>query len=93
MRLALLAVAAVGVAACTAEAPTRSPGPATSSPPPTSLQALLDAEMASIPARGGIWVKHLTTGEEAGVQADDVFNSASVIKIPVAVKALEMAGA
>ena len=41
----------------------------------------------------GIWVKHLTTGEEGAVRADETFNSASVIKIPVAVQALEMADA
>ena len=56
---------------------------------PASLQALLDAELPKIPARAGIWVKHLTTGEEGAVHADEVFNSASVIKIPVAVQALE----
>ncbi|MGE0811925.1 MAG: serine hydrolase [Vicinamibacterales bacterium] len=93
MRLALLTLAAAGLAACTAEPPTRSLGPPTSTPPPATLQALLDAEMSTMPARGGIWVKHLTTGEEGGVRADDVFNSASVIKIPVAVKVLEMAEA
>jgi beta-lactamase class A len=38
-------------------------------------------------------VKHLTTGEEAAVNADQTFNSASVIKIPVAVQALEMVDA
>ena len=34
-----------------------------------------------------------TTGEEAAVRGDEVFNSASVIKIPVAIQALEMAEA
>jgi beta-lactamase class A len=58
-----------------------------------SLQALLDAELPKIPARAGIWVKHLTTGEEGGSRVDETFNSASVIKIPVAVQALEMAEA
>ena len=62
-------------------------------PRPASLQALLDAALPKIPARSGIWVKHLTTGEEGAVRADEVFNSASVIKIPVAVQALEMADA
>ena len=38
-----------------------------------------------------MWVKHLTTGEEAGVRADEMFNSASVIKIPVLVLAFQMA--
>ena len=60
---------------------------------PASLQALLDRELPKIPARAGIWVKHLTTGEEGAVNADQMFNSASVIKIPVAAQALEMVDA
>jgi beta-lactamase class A len=60
-------------------------------PSPASLQQLLETELARIPARAGIWVKHVSTGEEAGVRADDLFNSASVIKIPVLVLAFQMA--
>ncbi|MFN7976593.1 MAG: serine hydrolase [Vicinamibacterales bacterium] len=96
-RLASLALAAAITTACTAQAPTRDSAtaatPAATPKAPASLQALIDAEMPTIPSRAGIWVKHLTTGEEAAFHADDVFNSASVIKIPVAVLALEMADA
>ena len=49
----------------------------------TGLQRLLDAELARFPGRAGIWVKHLTTGDSASVRADEAFNSASVIKLPV----------
>src|SRR5688500_16759566 len=56
---------------------------------PSGLQNVLDAELARFPARTGVWVKHLTTGEIAAVRADDTFNSASVIKIPVLVLAYE----
>jgi beta-lactamase class A len=94
MRIALFVVAAALAVGCSAQAPT--PGaPATTAPTlrATSLQALVDAELPAIPARSGIWVKHLPSGEEAAVRADEVFNSASVIKIPVAVQALEMAAA
>jgi len=59
--------------------------------PASGLQRLLDAELARFPGRAGIWVKHLTTGEEAGVRADETFNSASVIKIPVMVLAYQLA--
>jgi beta-lactamase class A len=55
------------------------------------LQKLLDAELARFPGQAGVWVKHLSTGEEAGVRADEMFNSASVIKIPVLVLAYELA--
>ena len=42
--------------------------------PPSSrtasgLQRLLDAELARVPGTAGVWVKHLTTGEEAAVNA------------------------
>jgi len=58
---------------------------------PSGLQRLLEADLARFPGRAGVWVKHLTTGEEAGVRADETFNSASVIKIPVLVLAFELA--
>jgi beta-lactamase class A len=57
----------------------------------SGLQRLLDAELARFPAKAGVWVKHLTTGEEASVRGDEAFNSASVIKIPVMVLAFQMA--
>jgi beta-lactamase class A len=92
--LSSLILLAVFLAACSAPPPS-APAPATPAAPPApaSLQALLDAEMPKIPARAGIWVKHLTTGETGAVAADQMFNSASVIKIPVALQALEMADA
>ncbi len=55
------------------------------------LQHILEAELARFPGKAGIWVKHLTLGEEAAVHADDSFNSASVIKLPVLVLAMQMA--
>lgn len=55
------------------------------------LQRLLSAELARFPGKAGVWVKHLTTGEEAGTRANETFNSASVIKIPVLVLAMQMA--
>jgi beta-lactamase class A len=55
------------------------------------LQRLLDAELARFPATAGIYVKHLTTGEEAAIRGDETFNSASVIKIPIMVLAYQLA--
>jgi beta-lactamase class A len=60
-------------------------------PSPSGLQRLLDAELARFPGKAGVWVKHLTTGEEAAVRADEGFNSASVIKLAVLVLAFRMA--
>ncbi len=55
------------------------------------LQRLLEAELARFPATSGIYVKHLSTGESAAVRADETFNSASVIKIPIMVLAHQLA--
>jgi beta-lactamase class A len=58
---------------------------------PSPLKVFLARTVAEFPGTAGIWVKHLTTGESAGVQDTDLLNSASVIKIPVLVLAFQMA--
>lgn len=55
------------------------------------LHALLESELAAFPATTGVHVKHLVTGEEAGVRADQDFSTASVIKLAFMVKAYQMA--
>ena len=57
----------------------------------TQRAGLLEAELSRFPARAGVYVKHLKTGEEAGVRADEAFNSMSVIKIPIMVRAFQLA--
>jgi len=83
MRAAVIAFATIGVFG-SAEAQGSANAQA-------GLQRLLDAELARFPGKAGVWVKHLALGEEAGVRADEAFNSASVIKIPVLVLAMQMA--
>ena len=58
---------------------------------PTPLHSFLSRTASEFPGKAGIWVKHLTTGETAGVRDGEMFNSASVIKIPVLVLAFQMA--
>jgi len=88
-RRVVAGIAAAGiVAASLAGRPAWSQQP---SRPSSGLQRLLDSELARFPAKAGVWVKNLKTGEEAAVHADDAFNSASVIKIPVMVLAFQMA--
>ena len=60
-------------------------------PPARRLQRVLDSALTGFPARVGVYVKHLTTGEEAASHADDTFNTASVIKLPVLVLAMQLA--
>jgi beta-lactamase class A len=58
---------------------------------PAQLPDLLTRSAADFPGKAGIWVKHLKTGASAGVRENEIFNSASVIKIPVLVLAFQMA--
>jgi beta-lactamase class A len=58
---------------------------------PSALHDLLTRTANEFPGKAGIWVKHLATNDTAGVRDADMFNSASVIKIPVLVLAFQMA--
>ena len=58
---------------------------------PSPLQVFLARTVAEFPGHAGIWVKHLTTGESAGIEDTELVNSASVIKLPVLVLAFQMA--
>ncbi|HEX7284498.1 MAG TPA: serine hydrolase [Vicinamibacterales bacterium] len=61
------------------------------SQPATPLQTLLARTAADFPGKAGIWVRHLKTGDTAGIRDGEIFNSASVIKLPVLVLAFQMA--
>src|SRR3954471_20773541 len=55
------------------------------------LERLLDAEVSRMPARVGLYVKHLGTGEEAAIRADEIFSSQSTRKIPIMILAFQSA--
>lgn len=59
--------------------------------PPSGLTRLLESQLAGFPARTGLYVKHLGTGEEASVRGDESFSSASVIKLAILVRAFQLA--
>lgn len=59
--------------------------------PKSSLTRLLEAELSRFPAKAGVYVKHLKTGEEVGVRADEAFNSFSVIKLTILAMAYNLA--
>jgi beta-lactamase class A len=59
--------------------------------PRSPLERLLDAEAARMPARVGLYVKHLGTGEQAAIRADEIFSSQSTRKIPIMIMAFESA--
>lgn len=60
---------------------------------PSRLDGIIADAASRFPGSFGVYVKHLTTGEEAGARADDSFNSASVIKLPVLVLAMQQVDA
>ena len=64
--------------------------PGSAQPVQSGLTKLLDAELSRFPARAGVYVKHLMTGEEAAVNADDAFSSASIIKLTIMARAFQL---
>ena len=67
--------------------PPRAPAQAAKS----GLTRLLESELSRFPAKSGVYVKNLRTGEEAMVNADQAFSSASVIKVPIMIRAFQLA--
>lgn len=82
MRTGLVAILFVGLATAVS-----------AQTPPRGLHALLTSQLADFPARTGLYVKHLGTGEEAHVRGDESFSSASVIKLAILVRAFQLADA
>lgn len=72
------------------------PAPVPASAAPTAaptLTELLEQQLEPFHARTGVYVKDLATGQEAGVRADQAFNSFSVIKLAIMVRAFQLADA
>ncbi|MDT9600683.1 serine hydrolase [Sphingosinicella rhizophila] len=71
-----------------------SPGPAAAQPAqaaqPSGLSRLLEAQLSRFPSKSGFYVKHLATGEEAFVNPDMHFESASTIKVAIMVLAYRL---
>src|SRR5215475_3006391 len=59
--------------------------------PETALERLLQAEVAKMPARVGLYVKHLGTGEIVSIRGDEIFSSQSTRKIPIMILAFQSA--
>lgn len=60
-------------------------------PSKSGLTRLLESELARFPAKAGVYVKHVATGEEGAVRPDEAFNSMSVVKVPIMVMAYQLA--
>jgi beta-lactamase class A len=59
----------------------------------TSLESALRARLDSLPAQSAFYAKQLATGREVAIRADVPMNTASVIKIPVMIRAFRDADA
>lgn len=57
----------------------------------SNLNHLLEAELSRWPAHTGLYVKHLGTGEQARIRAQERFESASTIKVAIMVRAFQLA--
>ena len=55
-----------------------------------TLSQVLEQSLAPFHARTSVYVKNLETGEEAGVRADEAFNSFSVIKLGIMLRAYQL---
>lgn len=77
--LALAAIAALlpAAAAAVAQAPPARPD--------TVLQRRLEAAVAGFHGTVGVYVRHLPSGRSAAVRADELFPTASMIKVPILV--------
>lgn len=64
---------------------------AAAQPPNSNLAAMLTAALDRIPANTGLYLKHLKTVEEVAIRADTSFNSQSVIKVAIMVRAFQLA--
>lgn len=78
-------------AAAAAGAPSAGPAVGPRSTEDPTLGDLLHRELAGFKADTGVFVKNLTTGEEAGVRDGRAFNSFSVIKLGIMLRAFDLA--
>lgn len=81
------AVAALGACAHTVAPSTASLNSAASAPErrDADLQAKLEALITGFKGDAGIYVRHLKSGRTAAIRADEIFPTASMIKVPILV--------
>jgi beta-lactamase class A len=76
----MFSLAALSLALCTSGALPLAQEP---TPQPPALRAELEALAAKVRGEVGIYVKHLKTGEEIAIRADELFPTASLVKVPI----------
>ena len=86
--LVLLAAACAGCAGPRPTAPTQGP-PWPQPRPDAELQAAVEALADGVDGVVGVYARHLPTGREAALRADEVFPTASLVKVPLLVGVFE----
>ncbi len=71
-----------GLAGCRHTSPALTAEPAASRPD-TTLQARLEAAVRGFHGDVGVYVRNLRTGQTAAIRADELFPTASMIKVPI----------
>jgi beta-lactamase class A len=61
------------------------PAPAEAARPDPRLQQALESAVRGFHGRVGVYVHHFRTGATAAIQADDIFPTASMVKLPIMV--------
>lgn len=87
----VLALLAAVLAGCAGSRPTVSAsGPPWPAPrPDAELQAAVEALADGFDGVVGVYARHLPTGREAALRADEVFPTASLVKVPILVGVFE----
>jgi beta-lactamase class A len=80
-----------GTPAAAPATPPSGPAATPSSAGRATLGDVLNRELAGFKADTGVFVKNLKTGEQAGVRDDRAFNSFSVIKLGIMLRAFDLA--
>ncbi|MGI8497723.1 MAG: serine hydrolase [Gemmatimonadaceae bacterium] len=83
----LLALCSAACARTTAQSSTPSSSNLPSPPSEAALAASVQSRLGALDAQSTLYAKHLASGREIGLRADDPVNTVSVIKIPVMVLA------
>ncbi|WP_412069813.1 serine hydrolase [Rubrivirga sp. IMCC43871] len=88
LRLAALGLALAGCAS--APPPGVADGPPWPAPrPDPALQAAVEALADGFDGVSGVYVRHLPTGREAALRADEAFPTASLVKVPILIGVFE----
>ena len=81
-RVFIVAGALAGLGACAHSTPTLTAPPAAAHQDP-ALQARLEEAVRGFHGDVGVYVRHLRTGATAAIRADELFPTASMIKVPI----------